>query len=279
MGPLAVWTGTGSETPPECDEAGGFPTEMVDGGINPTGAAPVCPTCTCSTPKGVACQIASATFFANPGCQSAGGTLTIAQGVCQGFVTLQFDPASVRWATAPAAGGACVPQPSGFPQVQPAKWGTQVRACGDAGNGAGCGIGTCVPKPLPPFDDMLCIYQAGDIPCPGGAYSVRQVFFSTLDDTRTCSACDCGAPTGTSCNGTMKLYTDTACSVEEVIMTNVSQCSSLPPDSTTPPPPYLSQRSIIYTGTPSNAGSCGSIPSKPSGSVSADDPVTVCCTP
>ncbi|APR79295.1 Hypothetical protein A7982_04642 [Minicystis rosea] len=279
VGPLAFWMGSGSATPPDCEEAGGFPTEMTNGGTNPTGVAPTCPSCSCSSPVGVACQIAQAQFFGSPGCAPPGSALTIAQGVCQGFVTLSFDPASVRWGTAPAAGGACLPQASGFPVIPPVHWDTQIRACGDAGNGAGCGMGACVPKPSPPFEDMLCIYRDGNVPCPAGPYSVRQVFFADADDTRQCSSCQCGTPSGTSCVGTMKLYTDTQCTTEETLLTSVSQCSALPPDPTTPPPPYLSQRSIIYTGTPSGSGSCPSTPSSASGAVTPEDPITVCCTP
>ena len=224
--------------------------------------------------------MASASFFGAEGCPGTGGTLTIAQGVCQGFVTLAFDPASVRWSTAPAAGGACIPKQSANPIIPPLDWGSLIRACGDPDNaGAGCGFGTCVPRPEPPFEEVLCVYQAGDIPCPAGAYSARQVLYSTLTDTRACSGCDCGPPTGTSCVGTMKLYTDTACSMEEVVLSSVSECEALPPDTTAPPPPYLSQRSIIYSGTPSGAGSCASVPSEASGGVTVDDPITVCCTP
>lgn len=280
VGPLALWEAGGAATPPECAEAGGFPTEIATGGVGLSGAGPLCPTCSCNAPKGVACQIGSATFFADTACSTPGGTLNVALGICQAFVTLQFDPGSVRWATAPAAGGACVPKQSANPIFPPLTWDTQVRACGDASSaGAGCGAGLCVPRPAPPFEDVLCVYQAGDIPCPPGAYNDRTVFFATATDTRACSGCDCGSPTGTSCVGTMKLYTDTVCSAEEVILSSVSQCAQLPPDTTTPPPPYLSQRSMRYTGTPSSTGSCASIPSNPSGGVFQEDPITVCCTP
>jgi hypothetical protein len=280
VGPLSLWQGTGTETPPDCGDSGGFPTEVGAGGVGLTGADPSCPACSCNAPIGVSCAIGSATFFAAASCVTQGGTLNVPANICQPFVTLSFDPASVRWATAPASGGACIPKQTGNPSIPPAQWATQMLACGDGATaGAGCGAGVCVPRPAPPFDDALCVYQAGDVPCPPGPYSLRTLFYTTAGDTRDCSACDCGAPTGTTCAGTVKLYTDTACSVEEVILSSVSQCAALPPDTTTPPPPYLSQRSMIYQGAPTGSGSCASIPSKGSGTVAEEDPLTVCCTP
>jgi hypothetical protein len=280
IGPISLWQGGSTETPPDCADSGGFPTEVGAGGIGLAGGAPTCPSCSCGPPVGVSCQIGAATFYGGPSCVQQGGTLNVAMGVCQGFVTLQFDPASVRWANAPASGGACIPKQTGNEVIPPVQWAEQMVACGDGGNaGAGCGAGVCVPRPAPPFDDTICVYQAGDLPCPSGPYSVRTVFYTNADDTRACSACDCGAPTGTSCAGTMKLYTDTACTMDEVILSSVNQCSNLPPDSTPPPPPYASLRSMIYQGAPTGSGSCASIPSSASGSVSEQDPITVCCTP
>jgi hypothetical protein len=64
----------------------------------------------------------------------------------------------------------------------------------------GCTADVCQPRPIAPFATGLCIRQAGDQPCPGGTpYTDRHVFFAGVDDTRGCTACACGAPSGGSC--------------------------------------------------------------------------------
>jgi hypothetical protein len=218
-------------------------------------------------------------LFSNGACFGQGGTLTIAQGVCSGFVSLMYDPAGVRWQAAPATGGACVPKSSGNAVLPPVQWDYQVRACGDpAPNPGGCGTGICVPKQKEPFEDELCVYQRGDLACPAGPYREKSVYFTNVQDSRACSACECSSPTGTSCTGSMSLYTDQSCSVDETTLTNVLECSALAPDPTPPSPPYMSLRSVRYTATANAAGSCTSKPSTPIGNVTLTDPITVCCT-
>ncbi len=76
----------------------------------------------------------------------------------------------------------------------------------------------------------------------------------------------------------MKLYSDQECSVGETTLSSVLQCSALTPDPTPPPAPYVTSRSIKYTGSANSAGSCTVQPSVPSGSVTQSDPITLCCT-
>ncbi len=277
QGPVALWEGPGNAAPPGCGSAGGFPAEEADGqdGLIVSGA--VCSGCGCSAPQGVACQVATIGLYDSANCSGPKGQLTVAGDVCVAFVTTSIDPESVSLDAAPSAGGACLPSPLGNPVLPPLSWSSRARACGDADEGGGCGAGACLPRPAAPFAEEPCIYAAGDVACPAGAWSMRVVYYQDVADTRACTSCSCGAPSGTSCNGNAKLYTDNVCSVDQVTVPSLGQCAPLPPDPTPPPPPYLSLRSVLYHGTPTAAGSCAASGGAPTGTAIPTDPVTFCC--
>jgi hypothetical protein len=280
QGPVAFWQG--GAMAPSCDASGGYPTMAVEGFDGLSAPAASCPTCSCTAPKGVSCSIAQASFFGNDSCAGNGGTLNIVAGVCQGFVS-QIDPASFRWQSASASGGVCIPKASGVPSVPAVMWATHARACGDAEVGGGCEQDSaCVPRPSAPFGAGLCVYRAGDHPCPSGAYPNRTLLFEAVDDSRTCSDCDCGDPVNTSCGGTLQVSSDLNCSVDTVTLSAVNACGKLAPDPTPPPPPssFQTLRSILYSPGPGPvAGSCATIPSTPTGTAAPSAPITLCCAP
>jgi hypothetical protein len=135
-----------------------------------------------------------------------------------------------------------------------------------------------VPAQKAPFDEQLCVYQRGDLACPAGPYRNKSVYFTGVDDTRSCTACDCSSPTATTCSGSMQLYTDQSCNADETTLSTVLECSALAPDPTPPSPPYMSLRSVRYTGTANADGHCTANPSTPAGRVIPTDPITLCCT-
>ena len=276
--PASLWEGPGNATPPSCSQSGGYDNllSQANDGLVVPGAN--CPSCSCSGPQGVACQVAAASFFNNGTCAGGAGSLNIAQGICQGFVTTAFDPQSVRWTSATPGGGVCVPQPSGPAVIPPLEWADQAQTCGVQSIGGGCGGGVCVPSPTSPFSASVCIQRSGDFACPAG-YPIRELYFAGANDSRSCSNCGCGSPTGLSCVGTMQLYSDQGCSQDEVTLSSVSQCSPLAPDPTPPPPPYQSLRSILYTGGYSGSGSCNVVSSNASGNATPSQPITFCCLP
>ncbi len=276
-GPVALWQGAGSSNPPTCSSAGGYPTETVNATSGLSASPAVCPGCSCGSPKGVSCQVAAASFYGNNSCAGGAGSLNIVQGICQGFISLSLDPSSVRWQSATSGGGACLPIPSSLPVVPPLEWASRARVCANPAAGGGCWAAACVPRPSPPFAQAVCVYQNGDISCPG-TYNQKLVYYQGAVDNRSCTGCDCQPPTGTSCSGTLKLWTDLNCQVDETTLTSVGQCAQLGPDPTPPSPPYQTLRSIRYSGGPSGSGSCASLPSTTTGSASPAAPVTFCCT-
>jgi len=278
VGPLSFWSGSGS--PPACTNESGFPTEVANASSGLSVAPSSCYSCECGSPQGVSCQVGALTIFSGDACFGVNRTLNIVQGECVAFLSQTMDPASVRWENAPPAGGACIPKTSGSAVIPPVQWDNRMRACGDAPpNGAGCGIGSCVARPKAPFAKQFCVYQRGDLACPAGSYSDRSVYFGGVNDTRTCTDCGCTPPFGTSCTGTLKMFTDIFCGVDETNLSSVSECSALAPDPTPPDLPYLTLRSALYNGSPGSDGSCATQSSRAEGGVWESDPITVCCTP
>lgn len=64
--------------------------------------------------------------------------------------------------------------------------------------------GTCLPE-VTSISAPTCIYQEGDVACPDGAYSERTVTYQDIDDSRNCSPCTCGDPTGP-CHGSVGFF-------------------------------------------------------------------------
>ncbi|MBI4701238.1 MAG: hypothetical protein HY744_08785, partial [Deltaproteobacteria bacterium] len=278
QGPVALWQGPGDAPAPSCAQSGGYEQAKAGGKAGLSVPPVACADCACGPPKGVACQVTTTGFFATGDCSGPKASLTVPVNVCQGFVTTGMDPASARWESAPAAGGACLPQQLGSHQIPPLVWSGKASTCGEPlPTGGGCGPGVCVPRPHAPFGAGLCIYHDGNQSCPSGPYAQKLVYYAGADDSRQCSGCTCLDPTGTSCQGTTALYTDTGCTVDQVVLSQVGQCAPLPPDPTPPPPPYKSLRSMIYVGASAGTGSCAPVPSQASGGAVESGPITFCC--
>ncbi|MBM4359269.1 MAG: hypothetical protein FJ096_14300, partial [Deltaproteobacteria bacterium] len=278
FGPLTLFEGPSQGGAPTCGD--GHPILVADAFEGLSADPASCAACSCGSPKGVACNVASFQLFAGDNCMGGGGGLTIAANACIGFVSMT-DPRSVRWATAPAAGGVCIGKADAPPMVKPYAWATRMRACGAATLGEGCGNDMCAPRPPQGFAPGTCIAQAGDVPCPDPGYPLRQVYHRNVDDTRTCTDCDCTPPLGMTCSGSMSLGTDGQCSADITTLSTVGQCAPLDPDPTPPPQPsvYQTLRSVVYNSGVSVGGSCSPIPSVAVGAAVPVDPITVCCTP
>ncbi|HEX8793154.1 MAG TPA: hypothetical protein VF765_19555 [Polyangiaceae bacterium] len=164
--------------------------------------------------------------------------------------------------------GDCTPQPSRT--VPPYSWTDQARGCVStvAPAQVDCGSGQiCAPKPEPGFDSRLCVAHAGDVACPGGGYGVKHTFFTQVDDTRDCSACTCGPPSGGSCSFSITAYSsaDQSCTGNPITYGPGTKCAGVaqPTD----------MRLLLF---PTN-GACGPSTSAPTGTATPVGAVTVCC--
>jgi hypothetical protein len=83
-------------------------------------------------------------------------------------------------------------------------WSASARVCSpSAGVPGKCPDGK-IPTPAapPPYEPNYCVLAVGAVACPA-KYPAQRVYFTTLSDDVTCN-CDCGAPSGGSCNRTIQ---------------------------------------------------------------------------
>ncbi len=168
--------------------------------------------------------------------------------------------------------GSCQSQVNGTPTLPPPMWQGAAAICSPASFGAGCGTGTCAPPAAAPLSSGLCVYQSGDVPCPGAPYTDKTVLFGGAQDERSC-ACSCITPP---CGGTINLYEDTTCTGAVLGSRNVPQngclTSGLDTNDGTLGGVYLPSPDPLQT-------QCQGTPPIPTGQVNALNPTTICCEP
>ena len=88
-------------------------------------------------------------------------------------------------------------------------WDTFARAC-DIGLPMGpVKRSMCLTDDLLTPGFALCIFHEGDEDCPTdpeNVFTEKHVFYNGVQDDRQCSACSCGAPTGSACTATISIY-------------------------------------------------------------------------
>ena len=165
--------------------------------------------------------------------------------------------------TAPT--GVCAP--AGTPTKGNPVWTTTAKFCGAQTVGGGCGAGAaCVPRPVVAAGPCLLIDGAKT--CPTG---LRQSNWSTtFSDTRVCSTCACGSPTGGDCGSTIvAIGSDYSCSdaaIHGYVRNNNRTC--LTGTGTYSP-------GVQFSGTPV-APTCQAQAAM-TGTLSATGPQTLCC--
>ncbi|MDC3955846.1 hypothetical protein [Polyangium jinanense] len=150
-------------------------------------------------------------------------------------------------------------------------WGRVARVC------EGSAFGKCEPDehcaPKPPADFRQCVYLSGVHACPPDKYTEAFVVYEGFADKRTCTACTCGAPEGTSCHADISIFADAACTVSPLIVSAWSEgttCHDVASKGralgakTAAPPVY--QR-----------GSCAPAGGEVEGDVALAGPRTLCC--
>lgn len=241
-GPLRIQETTG--TPAACE--GDFPELDYDGHTGPQGRAASC-SCSCGAPSGVTCSAPSAELFTDGACGAvcaSGATVTgCARLACAG------NAGSVR-VTAAAVGGSCTG--SAASEIAPPTWSTQVRLCRGVSCGPGC-------------SGNVCIAKRGQASCPA-TFPNAHTAYATIVDTRACSACTCGTPTGATCTGAIATFATSTCG---------SATGTAAFDTCVP---YDARGRITATSAASaTGGACAPSGGAPTGTVTADDPTTICC--
>jgi hypothetical protein len=247
-----------------------------------------CGTCACSAPTG-SCDLPSTISATAAACGQTGATTTFdpASGwsgacdsndaipsgkLCGGVKCVQ----SVTMGPMTLNDGACTPSPAQFPPPSPPTWKTAAIACGiNPFFTCPDPYARCAPAARPGFKVCVFADSLGDVPCATvGPYTERHVFYGDFDDTRACSPCTCGAPSGSACSSTVSLYTDGACS---------SQVGSLTVDATGPKCVDVPSGSALgsKSATPPSytPGACAPGGGAPTGAATPTKAATYCCLP
>lgn len=156
-------------------------------------------------------------------------------------------------------------------------WGTYAVEC--LGSGICLSSGElCTPTP-DAFSGgfQQCIFHEGDVACPTdvqSTYTHKHVFYGDFADTRTCTPCTCGAPTGGVCKAEISIFADAVCSAAIHISTpvdsNADLCIGVLPGSALG---SKSARQPTYT-----PGACRASGGAVLGTVTPTEPTTFCCT-
>jgi hypothetical protein len=282
--PGLVWFGAEKDAPSCPDDA---PSVAYEGHADLSGPID-CGTCTCTPPTGsctlpatmtanaATCALNNASTPHTPFDPSSGWTgacdasVAIGSGkLCSGVDCVQsltIGPLGVK------DSGGCMPsQP---PAQSSPMWQMFARACRSVPHFS-CegGAGSCLAMAPPAF--RACVYREGDHDClPPTAYTEKHVFYDAFQDTRACSPCTCGTPSGSTCSATVSIYTDGACSTlaySATIDATGPACHNLPPGS-----PLGSK---LAGSTNYTAGACTPGASMPTGAATPTGPSTLCCLP
>lgn len=284
-GPVAVWMGTTSDTAPGCSQSSGYPNQVLNLEANLNTPAASCPSCSCDAPTGETCPtVVNLSYYSDTQCQGAyyWGPLPVdSSNSCSGFELGRGpggeQPQSAVFDDIPT-GGSCTSHSSGQANIPKATWTNQARVCGGAST-IGCGSGSvCAPVPAQSF--KLCVYQSGNVACPQ-PFSEQHTYYSGVTDTRACSQCDCGAPAGASCSGTIADSTGATCGVGTTTNIPAGTCTAVAKDSTpgTLDGGLADTRVVAYTPGTASGGNCPVIAAKVTGSLTKTGQYTVCCIP
>lgn len=250
---------------------------VFDAGAGFDAGAPACSTCGCAAPSGLACEV-DVRMFSGGGCNTnpcatgtAGPKCTALTGTCP----LSAGGLAAE-ANAVVVAGACTPSKQD-PTVPPASWSARVEGCGlgapqaCAAPGATGGAGACLPAA-----SRACIYQSGAASaCPDAGYVAGpQVFYESVVDDRSCTACECGGADASCSGGTVTASTSATCALGATIAVD-GGCAPLGFAGITTNPAVYAQTDAGPVAT----GGCPASGGAPTGGAAPAEPITVCCLP
>ena len=257
------WEGPVLFTDGECPEA--LPLEVSLSHTELSADSPTC-SCDCGEPFGTNCGAAVLRARDPNNCVDEDFVTPVVNffpGGCSNVTSHGADSWAYDHSNFPLAavgGGAC--NEIEDHDIPPATWANDFRTCALVELPDACEDGgTCQPDVGLP----MCIQREGDHECPPGAFSERTVVFDGIDDSRGCSDCTCGPPTGT-CNGTITFRNGGCLATDTLVGTmQADECS-----------PISGATHGQYTLEPD--ADCTAAGGFPQGSAVEADPRTICCT-
>jgi hypothetical protein len=281
--PSWVWIGPEDQAP-ECPQG---PTSISYEGRTDLVASPVCEVCTCEPPTG-SCALpstltASTAVCGTPGATTSFNAPSLWNGSCDGSTqvpggaaqSLTIDPL-VMTETGCASG------PPVAAKIVSLHWETFARACDVGLPKTLIERSTCLPAdPIAP-GFKACIFSDSEMECPNehvdNVFTEQHVFYHGVQDARQCSACTCGAPTGSVCKGQVSIYdgNDLTCGGPALDQKSISSAKPACLDLTIPGQSLGSKSAGPTTYVP---GACPPGGGVASGTAIPTIPMTVCCRP
>jgi hypothetical protein len=298
-GYVALYEGAATATPPDCPTD--LPTAVYTGSATLNVQPAACVACGCATPayQTLDCQLQTdlnpaagiqAMQVSDVACGAVGATQLIALtvptppwgGACFHAESLPGGQlcsghacnTSVQSSLPTVTGGACQPT-GGTATKPPVKWASSAVACHGTRQGKGCTGGqVCMPKPKTPFKPRVCVEKPGDVECPAGSgFQNKNVYFTDFTDTRDCTGCACGNPSGGSCEITLSLWSDSGAGVCSTASGSfkAGQCFNLSGN------PGILGWSDQVTKAPSGGTCQPTLTTGAVGTVVEKNPTTICC--
>jgi hypothetical protein len=259
-GPVAWFTAAG-DTIPSC--AAPYVTQGSGGHEGLNAPAAQC-SCGCTGPSGVQCNSVSVNYYSDTSCGSSSGSAGLPTNFC---VSNGSGQSVAGQSTATSYNGTCGSSPT--KTIPPTSWTNSDAVCTynaptDTG---GCNSGAlCMQQPPSGAHAKACVWQNGDVACPGAGYATKTTFYGGIDDQRNCSTCTCTASAG-KCDAQITVYTQPGCSSGSMLgISTDGVCHQFS---------GLSAIAGSISVTPGTCGAGGT--GGPTGVASATGPVTVCC--
>ncbi len=282
--PTLLWIGA-EEQAPECPRG---PLTISYEGRTDLVAANACEACTCEPPTG-SCALPSTLTASTNACSMPGGPSTSFNaptpwdGSCDS-TTQTPDGAAYSLTIAPMTmtENGCTPGPPIPAKVVSLHWDTFARGCDVVFPISPIERSICFPGDLLPPGFALCIIRDGEHACPAdpkNSFTERHVFYQGVQDDRQCSACSCGAPTGSACTATISIYkgNDLTCSGPALVPIPVSSKGPTCLDIQLPGQALGSKKAT--TPTTYLPGTCPPMGGDASGTALPTEPTTLCCRP
>ncbi len=276
-GPVAVWEGNPGTAPAACPAGLEIALESVFSGLEVPDSD--C-RCTCGAATEQACGPAQIELFSNSVCENQCASASAASGDCGTIENGSRCGATFSaWSAAPIpTGGNCEPQV--VATLPDATWNTELKACGavQSAEAGGCEdpLDRCVPAAelSTPYGSERCVYQYGVPPtdgCPAAYPRGPSILYSDIEDTRQCTGCTCGSPTGGTCTGTIAIHERARCDGTPQTYTLGLGCQllSLPTSTAT----TISADFVVSEPGICSVQSQGEL----TGNVSGTQPLTLCC--
>jgi len=295
-GPIAIARTKAASALPSCDVSGGYSSLVSAGWCSKVSAAqPTCSSCPvcsiassprktvpldlnmdcsanfCTTGSGASCHL-----VLDEGCQE----VDLAQSSI--LATASLAQLTIKVGVPIVSGGTCQSALTASSPVTPIdeKCLEPMKVCSGPAAGSCSTGGSCMLKPLDPYDPVPCIYFDGpQTSCPSGWDSLRQIAYANVVDTRDCSGCTCSPPASAAYVGTsaavVDYATDSTClNGSGRGTTGVNGCFSLTGAE------FASNGVMsryFKVGAAVSPQYCVQSGGKAVGSVETQSPVTICC--